>query len=214
VFSLKAATMKAMPLAILFSLITFLGCGSGTKTQSTAPVLSLASESESVTEVAYPDFVNWNKFPEKSYTKRRKVVSNANGEVIVTTKVWLESKTKDSVSVGSQITVQRPDTPIVENEADFFKFASTFRLPKGLKEEQFSLPSPKAKETGKAPIKIGEKEFEATIYEWIETFEAGPTTVKLWRSDDVPGRFLRQEMFTKSIDTTSVEEVTEVNLGQ
>ena len=203
-----------MPLAILFSLITFLGCGSGTKTQSTAPVLSVASESVSLTEVAYPDFVNWNKFPEKSYTKRRKVVSNANGEVIVTTKVWLESKTKDSVSVGSQITVQRPDTPTVENEADFFKFASTFRLPKGLKEEQFSLPSPKAKETGKAPIKIGEKEFEARIYEWIESFEAGPTTVKLWRSDDVPGRFLRQEMFTKSIDTTSVEEVTEVNLGQ
>lgn len=205
--------MKAMLLSTVIGLVICFGCGTGTKTQTTVPVSKNASETESLPTVAYPDFVNWSKFPEKSFTKRRKVVTNANGEVVVTTRVWLESKSSENVSVGSQITVQRPGMAIVENEADIVKFPSTFQLPKGLAEEQFYLPSPKAKETGTASLKIGEREFKATIFEWVESFEAGPTMVKLWRSDEVPGRFLRQELFTKSIETTSVEEVTEVNLG-
>ncbi len=205
--------MKAKTLAIVFSLVSCFGCGTNFKTQPTVVAVANAAESDSLPKVAYPEFVNWSQFPEKSSSKRRKVVTNANGDVVVTTKVWLESKSAENVSVGSQITVQRPGMAIVENEADIVKFPSTFRLPKGLAEEQFHLPSAKAKETGKSSLKIGEKEFNATIYEWVESFEAGPTTVKLWRSDDVPGRFLRQELFTKSIETTSVEEVTEIDLG-
>ncbi len=205
--------MKSKTFWIVLGLTCF-GCGSGDKPTAIVALTDRSAELESLPRVAYPEFVNWSKFPVESSVSRRKVVSNTSGEVVVTTKVWLHSKSKENVSVGSQITVKRPEMAIVENEADFVKFPATFRLPKGLTEEQFYMPSSKAKETGKEIVKVGDKEFEATVYEWTETSEAGPSSVKLWRSNDVPGRFLRQELITKGIETTSLEEVIEVNLGK
>ena len=73
--------------------------------------------------------------------------------------------------------------------------------------------STKAKETGAEVIEIGMREFNTTIFEWEESNETGPMTVKLWRSDEIPGKILRQELFTKSTSTKSFEEVTELNLG-
>jgi hypothetical protein len=48
------------------------------------------------------------------------------------------------------------------------------------------------------------------IYQWIESNETGPMTVKLWRSDEVPGRIVRQEMLIESSQTKTVEELLEV----
>ena len=204
--------MKSKTFWIVLCLTCF-GCDSRDNSTAIVALTDRSSELESLPRVAYPEFVNWSKFPVESSVNRRKVVSNTSGEVVVTTKVWLQSKAEDNVSVGSQITVKRPELPIVENEPNFAKFPATFRLPKGLTEEQFYLPSAQAKETGKDVVKVGEKEFEATVYQWTESSEAGPTSVKLWRSNEVPGRFLRQEMITKGIETTSIEEVIEISLG-
>ena len=204
--------MKRMSLWISIGLATCIGCGSENKPKILVPKTDQVSDIESQPKVAYPEFVNWSKFPEKSSVKRRKVVSNTSGEVVVTTRVWLQSKKEENVTVGSQITVQRPEMAIVENDEDFVQFPATYRLPKGMTEEQFYLPSGKAKETGSEKIKIGEREFNTKVYEWTESSEAGPSSVKLWRSDEIPGRFIRQEMITKGIETTSIEEVTEVEL--
>lgn len=208
--------MKSKSYLFVLCLVSCFGCNSASKDKDKESMALDASKAalDALPKVPFPEYKNWSKFPVETSVNRRKVVSNTHGDVVVTTKVWLQSKKEDSVSVGSQITVQRPDTAVVENEADFAKFPSTFRLPSGFTEDQFILPAAKAKETGKEIVKIGDKEFDATIYEWTESSEAGPTTVKLWRSDDVPGRFLRQEMITKGIETTSLEEVTEVNLGK
>lgn len=204
--------MKKKSLWIAVGLASCIGCGSENKVNVAAAPANQKTEAENLPKVAYPEFVNWSKFPENASVKRRKVVSNTHGEVIVTTKVWLKSKSAESVTVGSQITVQRPEMPIVKNDDDFVQFPATYRLPKGLTEDQFYLPSAKAKETGTEKIKVGEREFNATIFEWTESSEAGPSSVKLWRSDEMPGRFIRQELITKGIETTSLEEVTEVEI--
>ena len=193
-------------------IVVFFGCNRGDTLKQTLQTAAVQTVHETLPSVAHPDYANWSRFPENSFVRRRKVVSNSSGEVVVTTKMWLETRTEKFVSVGSRVTVKRPDEPIAENDADLVNFPATYRLPKGMEESQFYLPSMNAKKTGTEAIKVGTSEFQATIYEWEESSEAGPTTVKLWRSDDIPGRFLRQELYTKSSETMSTEEVTEVEL--
>ncbi len=168
---------------------------------------------ETLSKVAHPEFANWSRFPEKSFVVRKRVVSNSGGSVIVITKLWLERKDENAVSVGSQVTVQRSDQPDVENGADIVSYPATYRLPKGMDEARFLTPSNKAKETGAEIIEIGKLKFKTKIFEWEESNETGPMTVKLWRSDEMPGKIVRQELFTKSTSTKSIEEVTELNLG-
>ena len=159
---------------------------------------------ESLPRVSHPEFANWSQFAEKSFVVRKRVISSAGGKVLVTTKMWLEKKDADGVSVGSQVTVERPNEPIVKNDDDFVSYPATYRLPKGLDAARLDQPSAKAKETGTEVVQIGDKKLQTRIFEWEERNETGPMTVKLWRSDEIPGKIVRQEMFTKS-----TEEVTE-----
>ena len=46
-----------------------------------------------------------------------------------------------------------------------------------------------------------------------ENNEAGPMTVKLWRSIEIPGRIVRQELVTESSSTRTVEVVDTLDLG-
>jgi hypothetical protein len=205
--------MKSKSFWMVLSMAACLGCDMGNNSKAVIPSPTTVSTDESLPKVAHPEFANWNQFPEKSFIVRRKVVSNSSGEVVATTRVWLESKSADGVVVGSQVTVKRPDMPLVDNGADLVRYPAVYRLPKGMDENQFYKPSMKAKETGRDVVKIGERDFQATIYEWEESSEAGPTSVKLWRSDEFPGKLLRQEMFTKSSETMSKEELIEFQLG-
>ena len=173
---------------------------------------SVSAVEETFPKAIHPEYANWSRFPEKAFVIRKRLVSNSNGTVVVTTKMWLEKKDTDEVLVGSQVTVERPNESIVENDEDVVRYPATYKLPKGMDEARFLLPSAKAKETGTEVIKIGNREFKSKIFEWEENNETGPMTVKLWRSDDIPGKIVRQEFFTKSTETKSSEEVIEHNL--
>jgi hypothetical protein len=81
-----------------------------------------------------------------------------------------------------------------------------------LKPELFLLPSSKAKLVGEERVSIGELEVNAEVFEWTENNEAGPMTVKLWRSEEIPGRIVRQEMMTESSSTKTVEQISELDL--
>ena len=193
--------------------VVFFGCDVGTPSNATIQLPQLNAVDESLPNVTHPEYANWSQFAEKSFVVRKRVVSNAGGNVLVTTKSWLEKKDENGVSVGSRVTVERPNEPIVENDDDFVSYPPTYRLPKGMDPASFAQPSSKAKETGTEMIQIGERKIETKIFEWEERNETGPMSVKLWRSDDIPGKIVRQEMFTKSTDTKSVEEVTEFDSG-
>ena len=160
--------------------------------------------------MAHPEYANWSQFPAMAEVTRKRIVSNENGNVIVTTRMWLESKSDKEVNVGSQVTVERTGEPIEKNPSNVVSYPASFRLPKGMTEDQFTKPSSKAKEVGKEAITIGELIFDSTIYEWEENNEAGPMTVKLWRCDQMPGRIVRQKLFTLSSKTETNEEVISV----
>ena len=201
--------MKSKSVWIILGIVTFFGCDSP-KLSIVVPATSLAAES--LPKIAHPEYVNWSQFAEKSFVVRKRTISNSGGAVVVTTKMWLDKKDSNAVSVGSQVTVERPNEPAVENGDDFVKYPATFGLPIGMDEKKFYLPSAKAKETGKEVVTVGEKSVEATVYEWEESNETGPMTVKLWRSEAMPGKIVRQEFFTKSTETKTLEEVIDFEL--
>lgn len=160
----------------------------------------------------HPEYTNWSRFPVGASVIRKRVVTNDFGEVLVTTKMWLEDKSPEQVAVGSQVSVMRTDTPPENNPPSSATYPAKFALPSGLKPELFLLPSSKAKLVGEERVSIGELEVNAEVFEWTENNEAGPMTVKLWRSEEIPGRIVRQEMLTESSSTKTFEQISELDL--
>ncbi|MBM3964783.1 MAG: hypothetical protein FJ308_06905 [Planctomycetes bacterium] len=160
----------------------------------------------------HPEYANWSRFPVGASVTRKRVVTNEFGEVQVTTKMWLEDKSKTEVAVGSQVSVVRSDNPPENNPPSSTTYPAQFSPPTGMKPELFLLPSGKAKLVGEEKVSIGEVEVTAEVYEWTENNEAGQMTVKLWRSEEIPGRIVRQEMLTESSSTRTIEQIGELDL--
>ncbi len=161
-------------------------------------------------QVQYPEYVNWSQFPVGTVGRKTKRVINDVGVVTVDTQLRLVDKSSTKVVIESQVTVQRPGMAIQDNPPLAMEFPAKFPLPTGMRLEQFQLPSLKAERTGDDSVKVGNNEYQAELFEWEEVNEAGPMTVKIWRSDKVPGRILRQETFVKQTQETSVEHVLEI----
>ena len=160
--------------------------------------------------IVHPEYANWSQFPVGSQVTRYRVVSNQNGEVKVTTVLSLQEKTDEHVIVKSQVNVQRSGELLEENPTESTKFVSKFPLPSGLSEDYFSLPSAKAKKVGEESLEVHGKTILAEIYEWTESNETGPMSIKLWRSNQVPGRIVRQEMVIEASQTKTLEELSSV----
>lgn len=183
---------------VLFALL--LGC------DSQPPPKPLPQPAPPGPIVSTPQFVHWAQFPIGTEAVREKVVTNANGSISVTTTQRLIRKDAQEVVVEQHTAVSRPDSKTEEASQEFV-FPATFRLPPNLKEEQFALPSFKAKLTGKEPIDIGDVRYNADVFEWQEANETGPMTVKLWRDPSVPGQTLREELNILGNGQTSIEEL-------
>ncbi len=195
------------------------GCGPSPSDRPTAPILPASTLSSSRPHDAstpatdmldHPEYVNWSQFSIGASVTRKRLVTNAFGEVTVTTRTWLEDKTEEFVNVGTQVTVERSDQPIEKNPDQFTRFVARFQIPQGMDSNTFVLPSIHAKRLDDETQRVGDRELITEVYEWQESNESGPMTVKLWRSNDVPGRIVRQEMLTLASDTKTMEEIVEV----
>jgi hypothetical protein len=188
------------------------GCSntaSPTASQVTLPEGYVAPAStENLPLVDHPEYAHWSRFAVGAGVVRKKVVSNEFGTVRVTTTVRLAEKTADKVVVQTQVTVERPESGAVENPPFNAEFVAKFRLPEGMKLEQFALPSLKAKAGGEEARTACGREFQTEFFTWDERNEAGPMTIKFWRSNEIPGRMLRQEVNGRT--QTSTEEVVEI----
>lgn len=201
----------AFHFAAIFAMLTVVGCDS--RPREVALPANAKTVDESQPMVPHPEYVNWSKFPVKSHVVRNRSVVNEHGKVTVRTKLWLESISDKGVTVSSQITVERPNEPVVVNPIDSVSYPASFRLPKGMKEEQFQLPCLKATATGNEELKVADRDFSTTVFVWDEVNETGPMSVKVWHSDAIPGRVVRQEFLIKSSQTATTEEVVEVHIA-
>jgi hypothetical protein len=193
--------------------IGLVGCGgqagSGASTQGTlVPNYVAPASIDNLPQVPHPEYAHWSQFPVGMGVVRKKEVSNEFGKLQVTSTFRLIEKTAAKVVVESQVTVERPEESVVKNPPQNFEFPATFRLPQGMRVEQFSLPSLKAKHVGEEVRSACGREYTTQLFTWDEMSEAGPMAVKLWRSNDIPGQMLRQEINGRT--QVSVEEVVEV----
>jgi hypothetical protein len=203
-------TSRAVPSA----LVVLAGCGSQPATsaisQGPLPEGYVAPAStDKLPLVDHPEYVNWSRFPVGTSIVRKKEVTNEFGTVHVTTTLRLAEKTADKLVVKSQVTVARSGESPVENPPQQFNFPAQFRLPAGMKLEQFALPSLTARHVGEETREACGKEYRSQVFTWDERNETGPMAIKLWRCDDIPGRMLRQEIHGHMHD--SVEEIAEIN---
>lgn len=202
--------MKCSMPYVLWGLVIALGCDARefSKSQATHSIPS-TMEDDSLPMLDHPVFVNWSQFPIGTHVVLQRCVSNPQGQLIETRRMWLEDKGPQNVSVGSQVTVQRQGETALVNDEAIVVYPATYRLPHGVDASQFQLPSRLAKETGTEVLNVDGVELNTKIYEWIESNETGPMRVKLWHSDQIPGKIVRQELFTESTSTMSVENVIE-----
>jgi hypothetical protein len=77
-----------------------------------------------------------------------------------------------------------------------------------MKLEQFSLPSLRAQHIGEELRDVCGRHYKIQVFTWEERNETGPMALKLWRSDDVPGRMVRQEI--DGPNHHSIEEIVEI----
>jgi len=199
--------------AAVAGLIFLVGCGSESETGNVSPAAAppgsaAPATTENLPLVAHPEYANWSRFPVGTTVVRKKEVASESETVHVTTTLRLIEKTADKVDVERQVSVDRPGRPLEQNPPIKFHFFATFPLPQGMQLEQFSLPSLEAKLVGEEIRAACGREYQAQLFAWEEVNETGPMTVKLWRSNDIPGRMLRQEINGR--DHISVEEVVEI----
>ena len=109
--------MKTRLGCMIVGCVAMFGCDDvGKPSNANRQLPQVSAVDESLPRVSHPEFANWSQFAEKSFVVRNRVISSAGGKVLVTTKMWLEKKDADGVSVGSQVTVERPNEPIVKND--------------------------------------------------------------------------------------------------
>lgn len=206
-FTLKLSK-NASWLFVVSSLL-FVGC---TGSSSSTPRGYVAPESqEDLPLVDHPEYAHWSRFPVGAFSIRKKTVTNSYGSVYVTTKISLAEKTDEKIIVEQQVTVVRPEVTN-ENPPQQMEYPAKFRLPTSVQLESFSLPSIKAKVVGEESLEEAGASRLCTKYEWEESNEAGPMAIKLWRSDEVPGRLVREETLIHSDGSTTVEFITEVQV--
>lgn len=158
-----------------------------------------------------PNYQHWRKFPLDTQLRFEKTVTNADGSVQVWTNQRLAEVTEERLVVEQQINVQRPDMPLQENPVQPLDYAAKFRLPDGLEMTTATLPNPDAKKVGSEALTISGVDYDATIYEYEIFSEAGQMRVRIWWSDEVPGRRLKTETSFENSDETSIETLVELN---
>ncbi len=195
------------------SVVAFLGCDKSVNSPPDGFSEEVAKKLEAV-QVPHPEYEHWSKFEIGSYTVRQKQVAGKDGKTIVTTTVKLADKSKKQVVVETQITVKRGDEPELVNPSFTADFPAEFPLPKGMTVEQFSKPALKAELNGKESIEFRGKSFDCSKYTWTEVNEAGPMQVTVWRSDEVPGRTVKEISTTEGVGESSSEEVLEIYIAE
>ena len=203
-------SMRILSVVLILAL-PVLGCNSNSTpavASKTSPLQSSESSAEPSTIVKRAEFENWNQFPVGTTVTRSRDVSNGDEKVNQVTIYRLASKDDKRVVVESTVILTR-NGQTQTNEPTELEYAATFRLPANMTAEQFSLP-PQAKLSGTEPIEVLGQTYEAAIYKWQSSAEAGPVENTMWMSNEVPGRSIKHQ--TNCAGTITEETITKLEL--
>ena len=194
---------------LLAASLVSIGCTSSQDSTTGSVAQAASQNSSSGVSAEHPEYANWKQFPVGTSLVRKRTAANELSKIVVTTTLRLVEKDESKVVVESQVTVERPNEAPTVNPASTTTFPSSFSIPQGMELEQFQLPSLKAKSVGSETIEVAGRSIPATVYEWTESNESGPMNVRIWQSNEVPGRLAKQVNSTPNLKSTSEEEVVE-----
>ncbi|MBP3956805.1 hypothetical protein J8F10_16145 [Gemmata sp. G18] len=205
----------SIPLLLATALVA--GCGgcSGQPAPGAGAVAVEPSAAPSGPMFDTLEYANWKRFPVGTTVKRKLVTSTerSTNKVTSVNTYTLRTLGSDGIEVTRQNTTDRGDgTPPTVNSGETNRFARQFAIPNGMTADDFNKPSRKAKVAGEEDVTVLGKKYKTTIYSWSDSTEAGPLEVKLWLSEEMPGRIVKQVMKQSTLANTTSEEVVEVTI--
>jgi hypothetical protein len=204
--------MRSTLIAII-ALTTTLGCQSRSappQNPVAAPAVAAQAADDRPT-FENLDYANWKTFKVgTTITRRTETRIGANATISVDTYKLLDVNDRELV-VERQNTTERTDGSYKKvNLPEKRTYAKSFKIPRGMKAEDFERPNPTAKEAGEETLTVCGKAITAKVYKWTDRVESGPMAVTVWVSDEVPGRIVKQEMKVAAIKSETVEIITEM----
>lgn len=197
-------------LVLGFALLT-LGCGRDVPQTTTAPAGEPAKPLGP--PVLNREFANWSRFPIGTTVKTKSVTQKGDLHVTSVETLRLIEKSDYEIVVERQNTTERNDgSHGAVNPPERRKYHKSFSLPAGMSESDFAKPALKAKSAANETIEILGKKYNAEVFTWTDQTESGPLEIKLWRSDEMPGRLLKQTITLGKGDKTTNESVIELML--
>jgi hypothetical protein len=159
------------------------------------------------------DYANWSRFPVGTVVRRKAVTSSETGTGTTTSveTFTLKSLTDAEAVVERQNTTERSDGSYrAENPPEPRTYPRQFALPPGMTAADFARPALAAEPAGEETITVLGKAYKASVFTWTDGTESGPMHVKVWLSDEVPGRILRQTMTLPKLKNKTEDEVIEI----
>ncbi len=194
---------------VLLSSSLIFACGCDLNVKPVPIVVAPAPSTDDLPLVPHPEYENWSNFPVGTTVIRKDNLASMEGAVILHTTLRLAKKSDDGVTIESLTAIER-DNARQESDVATTDYPAQFRLPKGMAIEQFQLPTPKAKRVGKETLTLNSREYETEVFTFEDQSEAGPVDVKLWRSNDVPGRQAKKEIVDRKGIVLSSSNVVEI----
>ena len=207
--------MRLAPALLLLFVIT--GCGPATRSDVdlTGNPMPKPTSTEEWTSVASKDYDSWKPHPVGTRLVRTNVTTIGDNSTTSVETWTLMTSTASYVEVENQNTTTRSDGSYRKvNEPRVFKYPATIKVHPDLKAEQFTKPDAKATATGEDKLTVLGKEYACTVYEWNNSTEAGEMKVKAWISPAMPGQVLKQVMTVAKLNSTTVDQVTELSVAK
>ena len=140
---------------------------------------------------------------------RKDVLASPTEDRFLYTTLRLAEKSDTMLALETQTAIEQAGERI-ESDVNRVEYPATFRLPTGMKVEQFELPSLKAKLVRAENLQVGGRQVETEVFQFEDTTEAGPVDVTLWRSSTIPGRQVKKEIVDRNGIVLSSSEILEI----
>lgn len=200
----------ALSVPLLVGMLLVLpGCGN-----SVTPV-AVPPDTSSWPRCDSPQYASWQRVPVGTVVRRQSVTSSETGTASTTSieTFTLKEVTEHEAVVERQNTTERSDGSYrVENPPQLLRYPRQFPLPPGMSPEDFSKPSPTAKKVGQETVTVQGKQYQTTVYAWSDATESGTMDIRVWLSEEMPGRIVKQVMSVPRLKNTTVDKVIDLSM--
>jgi hypothetical protein len=159
------------------------------------------------------DYVNWKSFQVGTSVTRKSVTRVGENYTASVETLKLLAANDTEVVVERQNTTERSDGSYKAiNPPEKRTYVKSFRVPRGMKVEDLQKPALAAKEVGEDLVTVCGKSVKARVFQWSDRSDVGEMQVRLWLSDEIPGRIVKQEIKVPATKSQTLEEVTEMTV--